>query len=167
MNVGMRKPSIKKSVSAKTIGKIKRSAKKAVNPMYGKNGMGLVNDPQKALYNNVYSKNTFGVSDLYSTSSSDKSGETIRDDEFTIEDYSSYIPPHPPKFYRTWGNVSLTFSIVTLLFGFLFLFIDLIGIFIILIGLFLLYVGIFCKRTARNIDFGKYENIIDHHDDDN
>ena len=36
MKFGMRKPSIKKSISARTTGKIKRSIKKAIIPGYGK-----------------------------------------------------------------------------------------------------------------------------------
>ncbi len=63
MKVGVRKPSIKRSVKARTTGKIKREAKKAVNPLYGEKGMGWVKDPEKALYNKVYHKTTVGVTD--------------------------------------------------------------------------------------------------------
>lgn len=41
MKFGVRKPSIKKSISARTTGKIKRSIKKSVNPLYGKKEWGL------------------------------------------------------------------------------------------------------------------------------
>lgn len=41
MKIGIRKPSIKKAVKAKTIGKAKRAAKKAVNPLYGKRELEL------------------------------------------------------------------------------------------------------------------------------
>ena len=64
MKIGARKPSIKKRVTAKTTGKIVRSAKRSVNPLYGKKGMGLVNNPKKAVYNKVYNKTTFGVDDI-------------------------------------------------------------------------------------------------------
>ncbi len=67
MKFGMRKPSLKKSFKARTTGKLKRRAKKAINPLYGKKGMGLINNPKKALYNKVYRKTTFGVSDLFKT----------------------------------------------------------------------------------------------------
>ncbi len=60
----IRKPSIKKSIKAKTTGKIKREVKKAVNPLYGKKGMGLVKDPEKAIKDKVYKKTTIGVSDI-------------------------------------------------------------------------------------------------------
>ena len=64
MKYGIRKPSISKRVSARTTGKINRSIKKAVNPMYGKKGIGWINDPQKAMYNKVYNKATIGVDDI-------------------------------------------------------------------------------------------------------
>ena len=50
MKYGVRKPNIKKSIKARTTGKVKRQVKKAVNPLYGKKGMGIVNDPKKAAY---------------------------------------------------------------------------------------------------------------------
>ncbi|MCH4165120.1 MAG: PH domain-containing protein [Lentilactobacillus diolivorans] len=64
MKFGVRKPSLKKSISARTTGKLKRTVKQTVNPVYGKKGMGVVNDPKKALYNKVYNKTTVGVSDI-------------------------------------------------------------------------------------------------------
>lgn len=63
MKIGMRKPSIKKSISAKTKGKATRAVKKAVIPGYGKEGMGLLN-PKKKLYNKVYEKTTFSPFDM-------------------------------------------------------------------------------------------------------
>ena len=76
MKIGMRKPSIKKSIKARTTGRAKRAVKKAVIPGYGKKGMGWVKDPKKAAYNKVYNKTTFGVNDIVratSTSGSSKS----------------------------------------------------------------------------------------------
>ena len=58
MKYGYRKPSIKKSVSARTTGNVKRIAKKATNPLYDKKGMGYINDSQKAVYNKIYNKTT-------------------------------------------------------------------------------------------------------------
>lgn len=72
MKIGARKPSIKKRVTARTTGKIVRSAKRSVNPLYGKKGMGYVNNPKKAVYNKVYNKTTFGVDDIFSSSTSTK-----------------------------------------------------------------------------------------------
>ena len=56
MKVGIRKPSIKKSISAKTTGRAKRAIKKAVVPGYGKKGTGWIKDPKKAAYNKIYNK---------------------------------------------------------------------------------------------------------------
>lgn len=64
MKIGMRKPSIKKSIKARTTGRIKREIKSSVNPLYGKKGMGLVNNPKKSVYNKVYNKISFGVIDV-------------------------------------------------------------------------------------------------------
>lgn len=64
MKVGMRKPSLKKSFKARTTGKLKRSVKSTINPLYGKKGMGILH-PQKAIYNKVYNKTTFSVFDLF------------------------------------------------------------------------------------------------------
>lgn len=65
MKFGMRKPSLKKSISARTTGRAKRAVKKAVIPGYGKKGTGLVKNPKKAVYNKVYKKTTFGIGDLF------------------------------------------------------------------------------------------------------
>ncbi len=70
MKVGVRKSSIKKSIKARTTGKAKRAVKSAVNPLYGKKGMGWINDPKKAAYNKVYNKTTVGVKDIAKTTSS-------------------------------------------------------------------------------------------------
>ena len=63
MKFGFRKPSIKKSIKARTTAKIKRKAKKMINPFYDKKGIGVLN-PKKAIYNKVYNATTLGVSDI-------------------------------------------------------------------------------------------------------
>ena len=65
MKLGMRKPSIKRSIKAATTGRAKRAVKRAVNPLYGKKGVGLITDPKKAIYNKVYKKTTFGLRDIF------------------------------------------------------------------------------------------------------
>lgn len=65
MRFGMRKPSLKKSLAARTTGKAKRAVKKALIPDYGQKGMGWLRDPKKAAYNKVYRKTTFGLKDLF------------------------------------------------------------------------------------------------------
>lgn len=65
MKFGMRKPSIKRSLKARTTSKAKRAIKKAVVPGYGKKGAGWIKSPKKAAYNKVYKKTTFGVKDIF------------------------------------------------------------------------------------------------------
>ena len=64
MKIGIRKPSVKKMVKARTTGAIKRKTKSAINPLYDKKGMGLVNEPKKAVYNKVYKKTSFSIGDM-------------------------------------------------------------------------------------------------------
>jgi hypothetical protein len=64
MKFGMRKPSVRRSISARTTGRMKRQVKKALIPGYGKKGMGWVKNPRKAAYNKVYHKTTFSLWDL-------------------------------------------------------------------------------------------------------
>lgn len=65
MKFGFRKPSLKKSVKARTTGKIKRKVKKSINPLYGKKGIGYIKNPKRAVKNKIYKKTTFGLSDLF------------------------------------------------------------------------------------------------------
>lgn len=63
MKFGFRSPSIKKSLRARTTGKLKRHIKKSINPFYGKKGIGLLH-PKKALYNKIYKKTSFSAFEL-------------------------------------------------------------------------------------------------------
>jgi len=63
MKYGYRTPSIKKSVSARTTGKINRNINRTVNPIYGKKGMGYINNPEKAVYNKIYNKTSKSMID--------------------------------------------------------------------------------------------------------
>lgn len=64
MKFGMRKPSLTKSLKARTTGKAKRKIKKAINPTYGKKGRGVLH-PKKAVKNKIYKKTTFSIFDLF------------------------------------------------------------------------------------------------------
>ena len=64
MKYGMRKPSWKKSFSARTRGRATRSLKRALIAGYGKKGMGILH-PRRALYNKVYRKTTFSIFDIF------------------------------------------------------------------------------------------------------
>lgn len=61
MKFGVRKPSFKKSIKARTTGRINRTVKRAVNPLYGKKGVGFVKDPSRSIKNAVYQRTTFSV----------------------------------------------------------------------------------------------------------
>ena len=65
MKIGMRKPSIKKRIKARTTAKAKRAIKKAIVPGYGKKGTGIIKDPEKAIYNKVYEKTSFSIFDIF------------------------------------------------------------------------------------------------------
>ena len=58
MKFGFRKPSLKKTLKARTTGAIKRKAKGAVNPLYGKKGKGFIKDPERSVKNKIYKKTT-------------------------------------------------------------------------------------------------------------
>ncbi len=77
MKVGMRKPSIKRSIKARTTGRVKRTVKRTVNPFYGKKGMGFINNPKKAIYNKVYRKTTFSVRDVFKGSKKGNIGSIL------------------------------------------------------------------------------------------
>ena len=149
MKYGMRNPSVKRSVSAKTTGKLKRSAKRVVDPFYGKRGAGMIRNPKKSLYNKVYSKTTFSAFD--SESSSNRC-----DNDFELENSATFVPPYSSKKYRLFGNIAIAFSIITILLGLLLLLVDLFAIVIVLIGAFLLCLGLYYRHVAKDIDRGKY-----------
>lgn len=65
MKFGMRIPSPRRSLKARTMGKWKRQAKKALIPGYGRKGMGWIRNPRKAAYNKIYRKTTFSIWDLF------------------------------------------------------------------------------------------------------
>lgn len=65
MKFGFRKPSIKKSIKARTTSKVKRKVKSSIDPTYGKKGVGWIKNPKKAAYNKVYNKTSFGLRDIF------------------------------------------------------------------------------------------------------
>lgn len=67
MRIGIRKPSLKKTIKARTTARVKRKVKASINPLYGKKGMGWVNNPKKAVYNKVYNKTTVSAGDVANT----------------------------------------------------------------------------------------------------
>ncbi|MDB1955461.1 hypothetical protein PMY38_03005 [Clostridium tertium] len=55
---------LKKSFKARTTGAAKRKVKSDINPLYGKKGIGYINNPKKALYN----KTTFSTNPISKSS---------------------------------------------------------------------------------------------------
>lgn len=82
MKLGLRKPSLKKSLKARTVGKWKRKAKSAFNPFYGKKGVGLLKNPSKSIKNRVYKRTTVGVNPLSASGSSKKKAKSKADAKF-------------------------------------------------------------------------------------
>lgn len=65
MKIGFRTPSFKKSFKARTTSKYKRQLKSAIDPTYGKKGIGWFKNPKKALYNKIYNKTTKSIFDIF------------------------------------------------------------------------------------------------------
>lgn len=70
MKFGIRTPSIRKSISARTTGKLKRSMKRKVIPGYGTSKSMLkvihpVKTTKKRIYNKIYNKTTFSLFDIF------------------------------------------------------------------------------------------------------
>ena len=154
MKYGLRKPSVKKSISAKATGKLKRSVKRSVDPLYGKRGAGMIRNPKKSLYNKAYSKTTFSA--FESDSPFNRYGN-----DFVSEDSAPFALPYSSKKYRLLGGIAIAFSVVCILLGFLLLLVDFFAVVVILIGAFLLYLGLLCRHVAKDIDCGKYADCSD------
>lgn len=113
MKVGMRKPNIKKSIKARTTGKVTRAVKNSINPVYGKKGAGFAKDPAKSVKNSIYHKTTFGVGDVargVSGSSSPAAGSSGG---------SSFDPvaPAADRSKKKSGGLLIGFGIFALLVG--------------------------------------------------
>lgn len=65
MKIGFRTPSLIKSLKARTTSKYKRQLKSAIDPTYGKKGVGWFKNPKKALYNKIYNKTTKSIFDIF------------------------------------------------------------------------------------------------------
>lgn len=65
MKIGFRTPSFKKSFKARTTSKYKRRLKSAIDPTYGKKGVGWIKDPERALKNKIYHKVTKSIFDIF------------------------------------------------------------------------------------------------------
>ena len=144
MKYGVRKPNVKKSIKARTTGKVKRQVKKAVNPLYGKNGMGIVNDPKKAAYNAVYNRTTVGVSDLVKevASTTQKSAANVPHAVPQKKEYSD-------RMYNVCGTLMIALGVILALLGLFLLLAVPVG------GIVAVAVGMICVIIGR-----KYRKIV-------
>ncbi|KUO71704.1 MAG: hypothetical protein APF77_07825 [Clostridia bacterium BRH_c25] len=62
MKFGMRKPSIRKSIAART--SVKRYIRHSLG-VKAPRGWGWITNPKKAMYNRVYRKTTFSIFDIF------------------------------------------------------------------------------------------------------
>ena len=102
MKMGFRTPNVSKSLSARTTGRIKRAAKSSINPIYSKKGIGVVHDPEKAMYNAVYNKATVGVNDIISDGSEAPPPDVPPSSPDVYNDDSGDKPPRKPIYKRFW-----------------------------------------------------------------
>ena len=104
----MRKPSIKKSIKARTTGKIKRKIKKTIIPAYDEKGTGIFKDPKKAIYNKIYNKTTFGVKDVVTAFEKTTKNNY---DETALPTNNEIIVNVPPAIEKPMNN-KMVFSVI-------------------------------------------------------
>ena len=130
VKLGPRKPSIKKSISAKTTGKAKRKIKSSINPIYGKKGTGYITNPKKATYNKIYNKTTYdSLSSIKKTNKKSnninyqKSKQKYADNQYENKNiYIAYIiwwlfgmfGGHRFYLNKPYGSTMLLLSVLTL-----------------------------------------------------
>lgn len=144
MKYGVRKPNIKKSIKARTTGKVKRQVKKAVNPLYGKKGMGIINDPKKAAYNAVYGRTTVGVSDLVKSPT-----PTTRKPAASVPRTAPQGGNYSDRMYNVCGMLMIVLGVIFVLLGLILLLAVPVG------GIVALAVGVICVIIGR-----KYREVV-------
>lgn len=65
MKFGMRKPSLTRSLKARTTGRAKRAITRQVIPGYGTKGAGFIKNPKRSMNNAAYRRTTFSFWDLF------------------------------------------------------------------------------------------------------
>lgn len=152
MKTGIRKPNVKKSISARTTGKVKRAVKKSVNPLYGKKGAGFVKDPAKSIKNSIYHKTTIGVSDIIGGSGT--SSPAAASSPAARSAYSGTDPAADAPEKKKGGVLSIILIVIGVLFligginGFSITVSN--GIFGLVVGGVLLFSGIRIRRRRNN-----------------
>lgn len=145
----MRTPSLKKSLKARTTSKWKRQAKRALIPGYGQKGVGWIKNPKKAMYNKVYHKTTFGLSDLLKPSKKRKKKTTKY--QTSIKSTKKYTA----KDYKEAGIVLIVIGAI-----FLFLFPPL-GFFLFITGFISYIIGRLTTNREKKKKIENYSPQID------
>lgn len=143
MKIGMRKPSLTRSLKARTTSKWKRQAKKALIPGYGKKGMGWVKNPKKAMYNKVYHKTTFGLSDLFKPSKKRKKKVVTNEQQSILA--SNDKKQHTAKDYKKTALVFLVISIILLFL------IPPFGVILLLLSFIMFLIGHFTAKQEKKV----------------
>lgn len=97
MKIGVRKPNLKRSLKAKTTGKLKRSVKKATNPLYGKKGIGMIKDPEKAIRGKIYNTTTISLTSFNSKKKKRKSTNALPVNIKTSTKTPVVVVTEPPR----------------------------------------------------------------------
>ncbi len=150
MKIGVRKPSIKKSIKARTTGKAKRALKKAVIPGYGKKGSGWVKDPKRAAYNKIYNKTTIGVNELVKSSTSGGTKSTSH--KTSIIQDTDFKPNGSSLTYSICGIIMYIIGIVVFLLGLLLITTSFFGgLAIAFFGVIFIIIGRKFKKISRTL----------------
>lgn len=150
MKIGFRTPSLKKSLKARTTGKLKRSIKRSINPLYGKKGTGLITDPKKAVYNKVYNKTTVGLNDITKVSKS-KSNKNVTTNTISV---NPSIYKVSSILLRILGALIILLSLLLIIGGLK------VGIFFLLFGIFLYFMGKVYKNKSQETKIESEEDTI-------
>lgn len=154
MKFGIRKPNYKARFKARTTGKLKRKIKKAVNPFYGKKGVGFIKNPSKSIKSSIYHRTTVGVpsvlpkSKSHKTSSARKSPspKPARVTQVRASQNSQAVPVYSAKTYKTTGTVLYIVGIIALLIGLVTAAVG--GAFFIILGIVCIVIGRRYKKQA-------------------
>lgn len=113
MKSGIRTPSIKKSIKARTTGKLTRNVKKITSPGYGKKGMSVIKNPKKAVYNKLYNATTVSISDLTATSDASEKKKVTKAKSYKTHTDTLEINQILPVDNATGSDIELTLNPIT------------------------------------------------------
>ena len=148
MKIGIRKPNLKKSLKARTTGKLKRAVKKSVNPLYGKKGVGLITNPKKAIYNKVYDKTTIGISDIAKSKTTG-----TKNDHTNIDTSNVFLFGSSALGYKILSILFRIFAILIIIFSLLLMIVLLpVGIIFLLLGIFFYVIGNKFKNKSQLVE---------------